>query len=64
MTFAGMPAATEYGGMLFVTTEQAPIWAPLPIVTAGSIVTFAPMQASSSTIIVVSVLSSPVHIVL
>ncbi|GEM_PF-3823478 len=50
MTLAGFPTAIAYGGIDFVTTEDAPIIAPLPIVTPGNKVTFIPIHTSSSTI--------------
>ena len=52
ITFAGIPTAIEYGGISFVTTEPVPITLHFPILTFGSIITFAPSQASSSIIIV------------
>lgn len=47
-TRAGLPAATEYGGMDFVTTAPAPIIEPWPIVTPGRMMTLRPIQQSSS----------------
>lgn len=47
MTRAGTPHATLNGGMLFVTTDPAPIVVPLPIVTPGNMVAPAPIQQSS-----------------
>ena len=44
MTFAGTPTATEYGSMLLVTTEFAPITAPSPMVTPDKTHTWLPIQ--------------------
>ncbi len=44
--FAGTPAFMEYDSMSFVTTEFAPITAPVSIVTLDVTVTFAPNQTS------------------
>lgn len=44
MILAGLPQATQYGGMSFVTTELAPIMLPSPMVTPGRTVTFSPSQ--------------------
>ena len=44
-TRAGLPTATERGGMLSRTTLFAPTTAPAPIVTPGRITTFCPIQA-------------------
>ena len=43
-TFAGTPAAKEFGGISRVTTAPAPMTQPSPIVTPGQTVTFAPNQ--------------------
>lgn len=44
MTFAGFPAAIALSGILFTTTEPAPIVTLLPILTFPIIVTFAPKE--------------------
>ena len=43
-TLHGFPAATQNGGMFFVTTLPAPIVQPSPISTPGSIIAPAPIQ--------------------
>src|SRR5450432_648364 len=48
----GLPAAMTFGGTSFVTTEQAPITLPAPIVTPGMTKARAPMKASSPIAIV------------
>ena len=44
MTFAGIPAAMQFAGMLFVTSDFAPTTALSPIVTPFSTVTSEPSQ--------------------
>ena len=51
MILAGIPPAIQNGGMLFETTELAPIILPLPIVTPGSMDTNSPIHTLSSIII-------------
>ena len=46
-TRAGPPMAREFGGMLRVTTEPAPITQLLPIVTSGHTMTPPPSQTLS-----------------
>ena len=48
MTFAGLPPAMQFSGMLFTTTEPAPITEFLPIVTPLSIIERAPIKTFSS----------------
>jgi hypothetical protein len=47
MIFAGTPAAIEYGGMSFVTTELAPMTERRPIVTPLVTTTWAPHHTLS-----------------
>lgn len=42
MSFAGIPATTEFDGTSFITTLPAPITTSLPMVTPASMVTFKP----------------------
>ena len=42
----GLPKATTFGGISFVTTDPAPMTDLFPIVTPGRIVTFPPIQTS------------------
>ena len=58
ITLAGFPTATAYGGIFFVTTEEAPIMAPRPICAPANSVTLIPIQTSSSTKISLYSLSS------
>src|SRR6185369_14640181 len=44
MTLAGFPAASTFGGMLFVTRLPAPTTEFSPIVTPGKTMTLAPSQ--------------------
>jgi hypothetical protein len=44
ITRAGLPTATELGGMLFVTTLPAPTTLFSPIVIPGRTIAFAPIQ--------------------
>jgi hypothetical protein len=47
MTFAGAPATITFEGTFLVTTLPAATMDPLPIVTPGRMVEFAPIQPSS-----------------
>ena len=47
ITRQGFPAAKQFAGISFVTTEPAPITEPSPIVTPPQIVTFAAIQQLS-----------------
>jgi hypothetical protein len=51
MTFAGLPATTDQGGISFVTTARAPTTDPRPIVTPGAMNASAAIQQSSSIVI-------------
>ena len=48
ITFAGLPPAIQFAGILFVTTEPAPITEFFPIVTPLRIIERAPMKTLSS----------------
>jgi len=45
--FAGEPIATTFSGTSLDTILPAPITVPLPIVTPGKTITFAPIQTLS-----------------
>ena len=48
MTFAGLPATTEYAGTSFITTAPAPIIESCPIVISPMMQTFGPIVTLSS----------------